>query len=133
MAQNGHLWANVQLYRTCLLKNFILILNSSIYLFSLGISCMVLLAQYCLKILTWFCFPQWKLHLFELEGELKNDPSVKYVLYQVCIYFHFFQAPFYASSPQRDSLKISDDCLPFRMTCKLSYAFICFVLVQQSS
>ncbi|KAG5042498.1 hypothetical protein JHK87_006413 [Glycine soja] len=31
-------------------------------------------------VLTKLC--PWKLHLFELEGELKNDPSVKYVLYQ---------------------------------------------------
>ncbi|KAG5068835.1 hypothetical protein JHK85_001212 [Glycine max] len=31
-------------------------------------------------VLTKFC--PWKLHLFELEGELKNDPAVKYVLYQ---------------------------------------------------
>lgn len=28
---------------------------------------------------------QWKLHLFELEEEMKIDPSIKYVLYQVLI------------------------------------------------
>ncbi|XP_052724291.1 uncharacterized protein LOC108346683 isoform X2 [Vigna angularis] len=31
-------------------------------------------------VLTKFC--PWKLHLFELEGELKIDPPIKYVLYQ---------------------------------------------------
>ncbi|KAF9685980.1 hypothetical protein SADUNF_Sadunf03G0111000 [Salix dunnii] len=33
-----------------------------------------------IMVLKTFC--PWKLHLFELEGELKNDPLVKYVLYQ---------------------------------------------------
>lgn len=28
-------------------------------------------------------FFQWKLHLFELEEELKIDPQIKYALYQV--------------------------------------------------
>nr|KYP76750.1 hypothetical protein KK1_021003 [Cajanus cajan] len=31
-------------------------------------------------VLTKFC--PWKLHLFELEGEMKIDPPIKYVLYQ---------------------------------------------------
>lgn len=26
---------------------------------------------------------QWKLHIFELEEEMKIDPSIKYVIYQV--------------------------------------------------
>ncbi|WVZ17876.1 hypothetical protein V8G54_010858 [Vigna mungo] len=30
--------------------------------------------------------PPWKLHLFELEGELKIDPPIKYVLFQVLFY-----------------------------------------------
>ncbi|KAJ6703391.1 METAL-DEPENDENT PROTEIN HYDROLASE [Salix viminalis] len=33
-----------------------------------------------IMVLKTFC--PWKLHLFELEGELKTDPLVKYVLYQ---------------------------------------------------
>ena len=32
-----------------------------------------------------FCIQQWKLHLFELEGEMKVEPPIKYVLYEVCI------------------------------------------------
>lgn len=27
-------------------------------------------------------FPQWKLHIFDLERELKIDPSIMYVIYQ---------------------------------------------------
>lgn len=35
--------------------------------------------------------------MFELEGEMKIDPPIKYVLYEVCAYlFHFLQVPFYA-------------------------------------
>lgn len=31
---------------------------------------------------------QWKLHLFELEAELKIDPLIKYVIYQVCYFLY---------------------------------------------
>ena len=43
-----------------------------------------------MKILIWyiiFFLVQWKLHLFELEEEMKTEPTVKYVLYQVFIIY----------------------------------------------
>lgn len=44
-----------------------------VYLASQGVSqCLIALKQ-------------WKLHIFELEEEMKIDPSIKYVIYQVCI------------------------------------------------
>lgn len=52
------------------------------------------------KILTCFCFLQWKLHLFELEGELKIDPPIKYVLYEVCTMFSFSSSSILCFSPQ---------------------------------
>lgn len=33
-----------------------------------------------------FFVQQWKLHLFELEEEMKINPPIKYVLYQVVIF-----------------------------------------------
>nr|XP_023893240.1 UPF0160 protein C694.04c-like [Quercus suber] len=34
------------------------------------------------EIMVIFFFQQWKLHIFELEEEMKIDPSIKYVIYQ---------------------------------------------------
>ncbi|KAK6775755.1 hypothetical protein RDI58_026756 [Solanum bulbocastanum] len=34
------------------------------------------------EIVVWSTFCPWKLHLFELEGEMKIDPPIKYVLYE---------------------------------------------------
>ncbi|WMV54333.1 hypothetical protein MTR67_047718 [Solanum verrucosum] len=34
------------------------------------------------EIVVWSTFCPWKLHLFELEGEMKMDPPIKYVLYE---------------------------------------------------
>jgi len=62
----------------------------------------------------WFCFLQWKLHLFELEGEMKIDPPIKYVLYEVCTLFSF-------SSSSKGHV---DRC--FRRTAKLGFYWLCF-------
>jgi len=34
----------------------------------------------------WFSCEQWKLHLFELEQEMKIEPLIKYVIYQVHLF-----------------------------------------------
>lgn len=39
--------------------------------------------NYSLDLYPVFSAWQWKLHLFELEEEMKIDPPIKYVLYQV--------------------------------------------------
>lgn len=38
---------------------------------------------------SYLLFFQWKLHIFELEEEMKINPSIKYVIYQVVIIFTY--------------------------------------------
>lgn len=61
-----------------------------------------------LSVLLRFYFPQWKLHLFELEEEMKINPPIKYVLYQVIMHIHFFAYKFLPLSTNL-FLKSSDD------------------------
>lgn len=37
--------------------------------------------------ISYFYVQQWKLHIFELEKEMKVDPSIKYVIYQVLRFY----------------------------------------------